>query len=73
MFTAMSLAAEDAKPAATRRTGRGFKIDFAAPKGDPGLIAPGSVSWRVNANPEDRHLRPHQGGRDDVRPRHPDA
>jgi uncharacterized protein (DUF2236 family) len=47
----MSIAAETQKSANPRRTGRGFKIDFLEPKGDPGLIGPGSVSWRVNANP----------------------
>lgn len=50
----MALATDEA-PAAparpARKTGRGIKIDFTAPKGDPGLIGPGSVSWRVSANP----------------------
>ncbi len=48
MFARMSLAQSRPKTAAPRR---GLKIDFTAPKGDPGLIGPGSVSWRVNANP----------------------
>lgn len=47
----MSITADAPKTAPTRRAGRGLKIDFLAPKGDPGLIGPGSVSWRVNANP----------------------
>ena len=29
----------------------GFRIDFLTPAGDPGLSGPGSVSWRVSANP----------------------
>lgn len=47
----MSITADAPKSANSRRTGRGFKIDFATPKGDPGLIGPGSISWRVSANP----------------------
>ena len=34
-----------------RRGTGGFRIDFLAPAGDPGLSGPGSVSWRVSANP----------------------
>lgn len=46
----MSLAADDAK-SRPKKSGRGIRIDFAAPKGDPGLIGPGSISWKVSANP----------------------
>jgi uncharacterized protein (DUF2236 family) len=39
-------------PATPPRAARnGLRIDFREPKGDPGLSGPGSVSWRVNANP----------------------
>ena len=46
----MTLATDTAAPR-PKKTGRALRIDFANPKGDPGMIGPGSVSWRVSANP----------------------
>ncbi|MFT3809378.1 MAG: oxygenase MpaB family protein [Micropepsaceae bacterium] len=43
--------ANDSSARPPKKTGRALRIDFTAPKGDPGLIGPGSVSWRVSANP----------------------
>ncbi len=46
----MSLSMHGPRKRSTGGTG-GFRIDFLAPAGDPGLSGPGSVSWRVSANP----------------------
>lgn len=50
-MTFMTHPADATRSAAPRRSARALRIDFANPKGDPGLIGPGSVSWRVSANP----------------------